>query len=82
MDSKIINKLFFNNFFISSPLSAIEFKNFYKVIILLELQSNAKIIVGKKEVKVSKDGFVFGLDRDRKFDVTITKILDGKKKIH
>ena len=34
----------------------------------------------KKKVKVSKDGFfVFGIDRDRKFDVTITKILNGNK---
>ena len=41
----------------------------------------SKIIVDKKEVKVSKDGyFVFGIDRDRKFDVTITKITNGKKK--
>ena len=41
----------------------------------------SKIIVDKKEVRVSQDGyFVFGIDRDRKFDVTITKILDGKKK--
>ena len=40
----------------------------------------SKIIVDKKEVRVSQDGyFVFGIDRDRKFDVTITKILDGKK---
>ena len=42
----------------------------------------AKIIVDKKKVKVSKDGyFVFGIDRDRKFDLTITKIIDGKKEI-
>ena len=34
----------------------------------------------KKEVKVSKDGFfVFGIDRDRKFDLIITKIQNGKK---
>ena len=40
----------------------------------------AKIIIDKKEVRVSKDGyFVFGIDRDRKFDVTITKIINGKK---
>ena len=43
-------------------------------------EPGSKIIVGKKEVKVSKDGFfVFGLDRDRKNDVLITKILNGKK---
>ncbi len=41
---------------------------------------SAKIIIDKKEVRVSKDGyFVFGIDRDRKFDVTITKIINGKK---
>ena len=43
-------------------------------------EPGSKIIVGKKEVKVSEDGyFVFGIDRDRKFDVTITKIFEGKK---
>ena len=42
----------------------------------------AKIIVDKKKVKVSKDGyFVFGIDRDRKFDVIITKIINGKKEV-
>ena len=39
-------------------------------------------MVGKKEVRVSKDGyFVFGIDRDRKFDVIITKIINGKKEV-
>ena len=64
-------------------MSAIEFKGKFLQghYIIGITDPNAKIIVGKKEVKVSKDGFfVFGLDRDRKFDVTITKILDGKKK--
>jgi len=43
-------------------------------------EPGAKIVVDKKEVKVSEDGyFVFGIDRDRKFDVTITKITNGKK---
>ena len=42
----------------------------------------AKIKVDKKNIKVSKDGyFVFGLDRDRKFDVLITKTLNGNKEI-
>ena len=42
----------------------------------------SKIIIDKKEVKVSEDGyFVFGIDRDRKFDVTITKIINGKKEV-
>ena len=43
---------------------------------------SAKILIGKKEIKVSKDGyFVFGIDRDRKFDVTITKIINDKKEV-
>ena len=45
-------------------------------------EPGSKIIVGKKVVKVSEDGyFVFGIDRDRKFDVTITKFLKAKEKI-
>ncbi len=83
MDCKIINKLFFLIiFFISSPLSAIEFKGKFLQghYIIGITDPNAKIIVGKKEVKVSNDGFfVFGIDRDRKFDITITKIINGQK---
>ena len=34
----------------------------------------------KKKIKVSKDGdFVFGIDRDQKYDLTFTKILNGEK---
>ena len=34
--------------------------------------SNSEVKIDKKKVKVSEDGyFVFGLDRDRKFDITI-----------
>ena len=48
--------------------------------IIGKTEPKSKIIIGKKEVKVSKDGyFVFGIDRDRKFDVLITKIKEGKK---
>ena len=40
------------------------------------------LIIDKKDVKVSKEWyFVFGIDRDRKFDLKITKILDNKKEI-
>jgi len=39
-------------------------------------------LVGKKQVKVSKDGFfVFGIDRDQIYDLTFTKIINGKKSI-
>ena len=44
-------------------------------------EPNAKILVGKKEVKVSENGdFVFGIDRDQKYDLIFTKIVNGEKK--
>ena len=83
MDSKIILKLFFFIFFFQTlNLEAIEFKGKFLQghYIIGVTDPSAKIIIDKKKVKVSKDGFfVFGLDRDRKFDVTITKDLNGKK---
>jgi len=85
MDCKIISRLLFLIiFFTSTHLNAIEFKGKFLQghFIVGITDPNAKIIVGKKEVKVSKDGyFVFGLDRDRKFDLTITKIINGRKEI-
>ena len=48
--------------------------------IIGKTEPNSKIIINKIEIKVSKDGyFVFGIDRDRKFDVLITMINNGKK---
>jgi len=85
MDCKIIFRLFFLIIlFTSTQVNAIEFKGkFLQGHYIVGLTDpSAKIIVDKKEVKVSKDGyFVFGLDRDRKFDLTITKIINGKKEI-
>ena len=83
MDSKIIFRLFFFIIFlIPAQSNAIEFKGkFLQGHFIVGITNpSAKIIVDKKEVKVSKDGFfAFGIDRDRKFDLTITKIQDGKK---
>ena len=83
MDSKIISRLFILIIlFYTSQLNAIEFKGkFLQGYYIVGITNpSAKIIIDKKEVKVSKDGyFVFGIDRDRKFDVTITKITDNKK---
>ena len=83
MDCKIITKLFFLIFcFIPTHLVAIEFtgKFLQGHFIIGHTDPTAKIIIDKKQVKVSEDGFfVFGLDRDRKFDLTITKIINGKK---
>ena len=85
MDSSIIYRfLFVFLIFTSTPLQAIEFQGKFIQghFILGKTDPNAKIIVGKKEVKISNDGFfVFGIDRDRKFDLTFTKILDEKKTI-
>ena len=83
MDSKIIIRLLLVLIIlIPSHLSAIEFEG--KFIqghyIIGTTNPLAKIIIDNKEVKVSKDGFfVFGIDRDRKFDLTITKIQNGVK---
>ena len=85
MDCKIISRLFFFIIiFTTTQLNAIEFKGKFLQghFIVGITDPNAKILVGKKEVKVSKDGyFVFGLDRDRKFDLIITKIINGKKEV-
>tara|TARA_B100001121_G_scaffold309762_1_gene337802 strand:- start:905 stop:1711 length:807 start_codon:yes stop_codon:yes gene_type:complete len=85
MDCKIISRLFFLIiFFTTTQLNAIEFKGkFLQGHYIIGITNpTAKIIIDKKKVKVSKDGyFVFGIDRDRKFDVAITKIIDGKKEI-
>ena len=82
MDSKIIPKLFFLIiFFTSTHLNAIEFKGKFLQghYIVGITEPSAEIIIDKKQIKVTKDGyFVFGIGRDRKFDVTITKISNVK----
>ena len=83
MDSSIIYRFLFVLFiFTTSQVNAIEFQG--KIIqghfILGKTNPDSKVLVGKKEVKVSKDGFfVFGIDRDRKIDLTFTKIENNKK---
>ena len=83
MDGKIKFRLFFLIIFLISVHSnAVEFEGkFLQGHYIVGITSpSAKIIIDKKEVKVSNDGyFVFGIDRDRKFDLTITKIQNGKK---
>ena len=83
MDCKIIDKLFFLIIiFTTTQVGAVEFKGKFLQghFIIGITDPSAKIIIDKKSVKVSEEGyFVFGIDRDRKFDLTITKIKDGKK---
>ena len=85
MDCKIISRLFFLLIiFTTTQLNAIEFKGkFFQGHYIVGITDPiAKIMIDKKEVKVSKDGyFVFGIDRDRKFDIIITKIIKGKKEV-
>ena len=82
MDSKIISRLFFLIiFFTSTHLNAIEFKGKFLQghYIVGITDPSAEIIIDKKQIRVTNDGyFVFGIGRDRKFDVTITKIINGK----
>ncbi len=81
MDGKIIKyTLIF--LFVCFNTSAIELngKFIQGHFILGKTDPGSKIIIDKKQIKVSNDGFfVFGIDRDRKFDILITKISNGKK---
>ena len=83
MDSSLIHRLLIIFLILISPQAkAIEFKGKFIQghFILGKTDPKAKIIVGKKEVKVSEDGFfVFGIDRDRKYDLVLTKIINKKK---
>jgi murein DD-endopeptidase MepM/ murein hydrolase activator NlpD len=83
MDSSIIYRFFIVLFiFTTSQVNAIEFQGKFIQghFILGKTNPDAKVLIGKKDVKVSQDGFfVFGIDRDRKFDLTFTKIEDNKK---
>ena len=85
MDSSINYRFFLVLLiFSASSVKAIEFngKFLQGYFIIGKTDPAAEIIIDKKKVKVSKDGyFVFGLDRDRKFDLKITKILNNKKKL-
>ena len=66
--------------FSSSSVHSLEFigKFIQGHFILGKTEANFKILIDKKEVKVSKDGyFVFGIEKDRKLDIIIT---ENKKK--
>ena len=84
MDSKII-KLTIIIFFLTFKSHAVEFngKFIQGHFIIGKTDNESKVFIDKKEIKVSREGyFVFGIDRDRKYDVTITIIKnDIAKKI-
>ena len=79
MDIKII-KFSLLIFFISFKSYAVEFngKFIQGHYIIGKTDPNSTVIIDKKKVKVSKDGyFAFGLDRERKYDVVIKINKDG-----
>ena len=74
--------LLFITIIFSTHTQALEFQGKFLQghFILGKAKIGSKVFIDKKQVKVSKDGyFVFGIDRDRKFDLTITKIQNGIK---
>ena len=84
MDSSIIYRILLIFFIFASPAHSIKFQGKFIQghFILGKTDPKAKIFVGKKSVKVSEDGyFVFGIDRDRKYDLTFIKKIDGEKTV-
>ena len=82
MDSSITYKFFILFLILILPAKAIEFQGKFIQghFIIGKTDPKAEILVGKKTVKVSEDGFfVFGIDRDRKYDLTFTKKVNGEK---
>ena len=82
MDSKMMNKIFFILFFfLFNQAIAVEFKGKFIQghFIIGKTKPNTKVLIDKKKIKVSKDGyFAFGIGKDRKLDITIS---EGDKKI-
>ena len=79
----MIRLLFIFSFFIFSSATAVEFngKFIQGHFILGKTEPGSNIYIDKKKVKVSEDGFfAFGIGKDRKFDITITKNINGNNK--
>jgi len=78
----IKNIVFYTAILISSHVFAFEFQGKFIQghFIIGKTEPNSKIWIDKKKVKVTNDGyFVFGIGRDQKYDVVVTKELQGKK---
>ena len=81
MDRNIIKLIVFFTFFFINEGSTVDFKGKFIQghFIIGKTSPNTKILIDKKKVKVSDDGyFAFGIGKDRKFDIIIT---EGDKKI-
>ncbi len=82
MDSKII-KFLVIIFFFSVEVNAVEFngKFIQGHFIIGKTQPGSEVIIDKKEIKVSKEGyFAFGIGKDRKYDVVIKVNNKGQTK--
>ena len=77
MDCKVIYRLLLLvALFFSTQSFAIEFQGKFIQghFIIGKTEPGSSIFIDKKKVKVSKDGyFAFGIEKDRKFDITITE---------
>jgi len=68
--------------FFTKGASAVEFQGKFIQghFIIGKTESGTKVLIDKKKVRTSDDGyFVFGIGRDRKYDVVITLNKDGNK---
>jgi murein DD-endopeptidase MepM/ murein hydrolase activator NlpD len=82
MDSTMKKILILLLFFLSNNVLAVEFQGKFIQghFIIGKTESGTKVLIDKKEVRVTNDGFfVFGIGRDRKYDVVITLKKDGDK---
>ncbi len=83
MDSQIIKIIFFTVLTTVNAL-AIEFNGKFRQghFIIGKTSPNAKILIDKKIIKVSKEGyFAFGIGKDRKYDIIITEKINQKTNI-
>ncbi len=80
MDSKVIKYLILF-FFVTFKSYALQFngKFIQGHFIVGKTDPKSKVIIDKKQIKVSKDGFfAFGIGKDRKYDVVIRIIKNGE----
>ena len=83
MDSQIIKIIFFTVLTTVNAL-AIEFNGKFRQghFIIGKTSPNAKILIDKKIIKVSKEGyFAFGIGKDRKYDIKITEKINQETNI-
>ena len=77
---RILISLFFLSITTSSFAVTFDGKFIQGSFILGKTEPGSEVFIDKKKVKVTSDGFfVFGLGRDRKYDVVITLNKDGNK---